>query len=422
MRAKTIVRRTGRCRSRGAGLALAVVLLTAAPAAAAKPGTVSGTVTNLAEEPLAGARVRLLAGDDVAATATSDKRGRFKLSAEAGDYRIVAEKEGYAAFEHALTLEAGDRQRLELSLLDAAAARRNEAVAAFNAGARAYRAGDRDAARESFLAVIAVDPELAAADPELVDAYALLAGLHRDAGAWTEAAQAAETYLAARPGDRQVQLVAYQAYRKLGDEERAATLRTSLAADPELAAKLALQAFNEGALADQAGDATTAVARFREALTLDARLAAAHFGLAALHYRAGRHDEAMTSVEAGLALEPSSAQGRRLAFAVREARGEAEAAAEALGAYAEIDPDGAAALLFERAESDFQNGESVEARKGLTRLLEIRPDHARGHHLMGLALLATDAEAARRYLERFLELAPEDPEAPTVREILASLG
>ena len=405
----------GRAPARTAGVALLLAALVAAgSAAAARSGTVSGAVTDIGGEPLAGVEVSLVSGDGVAASTMTDKRGRFSLSAAEGEYRIVFAKEGYATFEGPLSIEAGGRQRVGVELLDAAAGRRSEAAAAFNDGVAAYEAGDKAAAKERFRAAVA-------ADPTLVRAYRVLADILLEEGAWADAAKAAESYLAVEPGDRQAQLLAYEAYRKLQDGDRLTSMRRELGADPVLAGKLALQAFNEGARADQAGDAETAAARFAEALELDPALAAAHFGLGALHYRGDRHEEAQTAVEAGLALEPASAQGRRLAYAVAAARGDAAAAAAAMRAYTEVDPDGAAALLFERAKGWFDGGDAAAARQGLARLLEIRTDHAGAHHLLGLASLTSDPAAARRHLERFLELAPEDPEAATVREILASL-
>lgn len=398
---------------------LAVVLLavTPRPAAAKKGrGLVSGTVTSKSEGvPLAGVEVTLDDPEGVqAAAATTDKRGRFSLEVPAGEYVIAFAGEGYARFETRLPVAEGQGQVITIELLDAEAGRRSAAAQEFNAGLAALEAGDRAAARERLLAA-------AELDPTLPDPHRVLAGVYLDEGAWADAARSAETFLAARPGDRQAQLAAYEAYRKLDDGAKVVAMRGALGADPELAGKLAVQAFNEGALAEQRGDAETAAARFEEALGLDAGLAAAHFGLATVQHRAGRRDEALATLAGGLALEPDSVQGRRLGFVIHDAGDDRQAAAAALDAYAEVDPDGAAEILFKRAEADFKAGDAEAARRGFERLLEVAPEHAGAHHLLGLAYLTSDAEAARRHLRRFLELAPADPEAEAVREILASL-
>lgn len=398
-------------------VAILVALLAATPGHAARradSGSVSGTVTTIAGEPLAGVEVTLEAKAGDRATVTTDKRGKFSVTVAAGDYLVSLEGVGYARFESPLTIEAGERQRISVQLLDAAAGRRSEAAKSFNSGNAALEAGDRAAAKASFLAAAEIDPTL----PE---PHRALADLYLREGAWAAAARSAETFLAARPDDRRVQLVAYEAYRQVGDQARVIEMRRALGADPQRASKLAVQAFNEGAIAVQQGDAEGAAARFGEALELDAGLAVAHFGLATLNYRAGRHEEALAALGKGLVLEPGSAQGRRLGVVIHEARGDLPAAAEAMDAYAEVDPAGAAEILFARAEVDFRNSEIPAVHAALARVLAVAPDHAGAHHLLGLSYLTSDPAAAKSHLRRFLELAPEDPESAVVEEILASL-
>jgi tetratricopeptide (TPR) repeat protein len=379
-----------------------------------KLGTVRGTVSGPGGVALSGVAVKLVSADDSRAEATTDELGKFSLKVPAGEYVIGMEKEGFAPLEASLAVEAGGRHEVEVELVDAATGRRNEAIQAYNAAGDAFEAGDRAAAKAGFLAA-------AEADPSLPEPHRVLAEIYYGEGAWAEAAAAAERFLAARPGDRQGQLLAYNAYRKLGGRGRIDELRRTLGRDPELAAKLAKHAFNEGAIADQQEDAETAAARFGEALELDAGLTAAHFALATVDYRRERYTEALAGVEKGLALEPASAQGRRLLFLVQYALGDLEAAAEAIEAYAEVDTAGAAELLFKRADLDFRNGERDAARKALLRVIELEPGRARAHYMLGLVFLTTDTALAKKHLLRFVELAPEDAEAEGVEEILAAL-
>jgi tetratricopeptide (TPR) repeat protein len=129
----------------------------------------------------------------------------------------------------------------------------------------------------------------------------------------------------------------------------------------------------------------------------------------------------LAAAEKGLELEPASAQGRRLIFISLDAKGEQAAAAEAMDAYAEVDVEGAVAILYRRGELDYRNGDHEPAKRSLAKLLEHQPEHAHAHRVLGLVYASSDTEQAKRYLGRFLELAPDDPEAPTVREILAAL-
>jgi tetratricopeptide (TPR) repeat protein len=408
-------------RSRGVAAVLAIVLLSlvaAAPGQAARKaahGVVSGTVTSrVTGEPLDSVEITLTAADGTQETASTDRQGKFKLKVPAGDYLMGLARDGYAPFEASLTVAAKSRPVITVELLDASAGRRSAAVEAYNVGGAALRAGDTEAAKASFLAAVE-------ADPTLPEPYLVLAGIYSDEGGWAEAAEAAETFLAARPEDPQAQRAAYEAHRKLGNAERVVELRASLAADPELAPKLAVHAFNEGAVATKEGDPATAQSRFEEALALDSGLAVAHFGLATLEFEAERYAEALAVAESGLALEPGSAPGRRLVFLIQEATGDDEAVAAALAAYAAADAPAVGEIFFKRGEAAFDAGNYPAAIKALTTVVAHQPDHASAHRLLGLSYLSSDTETAKGHLRRFLELAPGDSEAATVEEILASL-
>jgi regulator of sirC expression with transglutaminase-like and TPR domain len=405
-------------RKRSLALAAALLaLLAVAPSQAARKtptGTVKGTVTTRAGgDELSGVEITLTGPGGVQETTTTDRRGRFSIKVPAGDYVIGLAAEGHAPFEAKLAVQPGTTQVVEVELLDEAEGRRGEAAQLYNAGVGALQAGDTAAAKESLLAAVEVDPAL-------LEAHRVLARIYVDERAWAQAAREAETLLAARPEDNQFLRLAYAAYRGL-DDPRVTEVRRALAADPELAKALAVHAFNEGAVAEQNGAADTAESRFREALDLDPELAAAHFALASHEYRADRYDAALTAVGKGLELEPASAQGRRLVFISLDAKGDAEAAERAMDAYAEVDATGAVGILYTRGEQAFLNNENEQAMTAFSRILEYQPDHPHAHRALGLVYASTDAALAREHLGRFLELAPDDPEAPTVREILGAL-
>jgi Tfp pilus assembly protein PilF len=395
-----------------------LVLLAAMPAGAARKsgrGLVTGVVTSQAEgRKLAGVSVTFTATDGTESATVTDKRGRFSIRLASGEYVVALEGEGYARFEAKLPVLAGGEQEISVDLLDAEQGRRSAAAQAYNSGIESFRAGDKAAAKMSLL-------EAVEADPTLPEPHKVLAGIYLEEGAFEEAAAAAVRFLAERPDDRPARITAYEAYRKLGDASRASEMRQQLAGDAELAPKLAVHAFNEGAMAKQEGDAATAAARFAEALALDAGMTEAHFALATVEFEAARFAEALTIAEQGLTLEPTSAQGLRLRFLIHDVEGRQEAAEEAFGAYAEVDPPGAAALMFRRGEAAYRDGDLERARHALAKVVQIVPEHAAGHRVLGLTHLTTDAELARDYLERFLELAPDDSEAATVEEILANL-
>lgn len=373
----------------------------------------SGTVMNQAEETLIGVAVEVsLEAAGISEKATTDKQGEFRIELPAeGEYQLRLSKEGYATFENPIFMALGEQQAVQIKLLDAAAGKRSEAVKAYNAGAEAYRAKDMTTAKEHFLAATAADPSLA--EPFLV-----LADIYMVDNAPAEAAAAAEKFLALKPGDQKGQMLAYEAYLKLGNQAKLDELREVLA-KTDVAPKLAIQIYNEGALADQKGDVDSAIEKFRGALNLDPNMAEAHAGLATVYYRAERLDEALASVEALLAAKPDHANGNRLRFLIQDGRGDRQASDAAMKSYIEIDPKGASGLLFKRADLDFRAGEVETARTAFHKVLELDPENARAYYSLGKIYASTDTSKAREYLQKFIEMAPEDPEVGTAKEMLS---
>ena len=55
-------------------------------------------------------------------------------------------------------------------------------------------------------------------------------------------------------------------------------------------------------------------------------------------------------------------------------------------------------------------------------MLEVNPDHPKAHYYLGLIAVNTgDKEGALKHLGRFVELAPEDPDVATAKDLLAYL-
>ncbi len=372
----------------------------------------AGTVTNQAGDPLAGVEVTIsLETAGFQEQDKTDKQGQFSIDVPMeGDVWMKLVKEGYATLEKEVFLTLGEKYNAEIEMLDAAAGRRNEAVKAYNAGATAYKAEDLAAAKQHFLAATAADPTLA-------EPYLVLADIYMVEDAPAEAAAAAEKFLELSPGDQKGQMLAYEAYQKLGNQAKVDELREILG-KTEVAPKLAIQVYNEGAIADQQGDLDTAIDKFRDALELDPTLKEALAGLATVYYRAARYDEAMVSVKALLAAQPNHAQGHRLHFLIQEGRGDRAASDAAMNAYLAVDPKGASGLLYQRADLDFRAGEVKLAREGLLKVLELDPENARAHFTLGKVYASTDTAKAKQHLQRFIELAPDDPEVATAKEML----
>jgi tetratricopeptide (TPR) repeat protein len=185
---------------------------------------------------------------------------------------------------------------------------------------------------------------------------------------------------------------------------------------------LAIDAFNAGVAAHQAGDRVLARQKFEEAASLNPQLAQAHYAMAAVAMEEGRHADAAAASEKSIELDPTHVRALDLRWRAYTALGDkpkAQAAAEALAA---ADPTEGAVALYNRAVELFNGGDAAGAMALLERIIANLPDHAKAHYMLGLSLVNQGKTAeAKEHLQRFLELAPDDPDAAAAREMLAYL-
>ena len=400
-------------------LLLALAGGTAAEAARKKKGdkddaVFAGVVSNQGGETLEGVRISVTGSGETAfdEEVMTDKDGEFEMvvPTPAGEYRIRLAKSGYAPFQTTFEFFANEQKNITFTLLDEATGRKQAAVDAYNHGADTFNAGDRDAGIASFERAVELDPQLAAAHLALADIYL-------DAEEYERAASHAETYLALQPGEEKAQVIAHEAYRKLGDQAKVEEYRAVLG-ETEVASQLAIQVYNEGAKATQTGDWDRAVEKFNDALALDPDLTDAYAVLAQIHYGRESFDESLAAADKLLELEPENADGLRYRYLVYDARGDA-GTGEALDAWVAVDPERAADVLYQKADLDFRAGNTDAARRALLEVLELQPELARAHYTLGLVYAQSDTAKAREHLQKFIELAPDDPEVATAKEMLA---
>jgi tetratricopeptide (TPR) repeat protein len=370
----------------------------------------NGRVLNQADETLAGVKVTVR-GTDFEEMLTTNDKGAFSLDIvnASGTYVVRLKKGGYAPFDAEIELTINEEMNLDFHLLDAVTGRKQDAIRVYNLGARAFAAGDKAKAKEIFLEAIALDSQLA-------EPYLGLTDIYLSEELYEEAAAAAEKYLTFKPDEEAVRKMAYQAYLKLGDEEKVNEYRARMA-NTDLAPDLAVQVFNEGALASQAGDLALAVKKFRAALELNPEFKEAWAALSTVYYNQEDYSSSLAAAEKVLEVEPTNAQGLRMRYISYDAQNDLQQIPAALNAYAAIDPQGAAQILYQRADFDFRDGLHEPAQKALLKVLELDPDLARAHYTLGLTYASTDPAKAKMHLLKFVEMAPDDPEAPTAKEM-----
>ncbi|MCD4750996.1 MAG: tetratricopeptide repeat protein [Thermoanaerobaculales bacterium] len=409
---------------------LILVLILALPgmASAITKGRLIGKVLDPEGNPISGVTVTATCQEvsNFKKIEITDKKGIFKLKFTHLDvvYDLVFEKAGFHTMnsEQDWSLQGTARDEFTMypgsdSLVEGLppASDSNPAIYAFNTGVEAIDARDFETAQEKF-------KEALAHDPDLHQAWAALSVALLNLGSHQEAAEAAEKAIALGAGGEMVHRSRWEAYRNLGDEAKALEARTEL----EKAAQLtedAKRIYNEGVALTKAGDDEGAFAKFQEATDIDPNLRRALFGIATTGLKIDRAEDAMNAAETILNADPKNEEAIRIRFnAALQLRNE-EKILDALVGLAAVDPDYARESLWRLAIAADDAGDAERAKKAFAKVLEVDPNHPQAHYYLGLIYVNEGAnEEAIRNLERFVELAPDDPDVVTANDLLKFLG
>jgi len=405
---------------------LLVSILTVPGLASARQGRLIGKVVGPEGRPIAGVTVTTTCPEilDLRQVATTDSKGLFTVNFTRINlpYVHTFEKTGYGTLrvEQKWTLEGTERHEFKMAPAPATtagaaagppASTSNQAIAAFNAGVVAFKARDYAAAGARFQEALSFDPGLR-------QAWVVLSQVHLEQKRYREAAEAAEKAVALGATDESVLRTRWEAYRNLGDKAKAAQAQQDLERSGRLTEE-AKRIHNEGVALSKAGDDAGAFAKFQEALAIDPGFRPALLGLATAGLEIDKAAEAAAAAETLLKADPRSEPALRIRYNAALKLGDEAMAADSLVGLAAVDPGMARDSLFKLASVAFDSDNAAKAKDRLGRVLEIDPGHARSHYLLGLILMREGAKPeARSHLERFLALAPSDPDAGTAREAL----
>ncbi len=356
----------------------------------------------------------------------TDKKGVFKVDFDEINvvYHYQFDKVGYQTLKAEQTWKKDGTSRHTFEMQPgestlagtlAVPAQLNPAYEAFQAGAAAFESKDYSTAIARF-------KEAVTHDPGLRQAWGALSVAHLEQGQYEEAAAAAEKAIALGATEQTVLRARWEAYRNLGDEEKTAE---ALAA-AEQAGNMAEEAkriFNEAVGYVKADDHEAAFARFKEASELDPSLEAAVRGVATTGLQTGRYAEAIEAAKVLLANDPRNEQALRVRYNAALELGDEDLIFDALVGVAPFEAELARAGLWNLALAAYDANDAPRAKERFGRVLGIDPGRAECHYFLGLLNVAEAAnEEARRHFERFLEMAPDHPEAATVREVLEHLS
>ncbi len=182
----------------------------------------------------------------------------------------------------------------------------------------------------------------------------------------------------------------------------------------------AVAAYNEGVAKLQAKDNAGAIAKFEEAATLNPKLPDAPAVLAELYLDAKKNTEAIAAAERYLALQPNAPRGLSVEYDAYQALGDQAKADAALEALIKADPGHDTAVrLLNKGVALFNGGKVDQAIPIFERALQVDPTLAKTHYMLGLSYANSgNNEKGREHLTKFLELAPNDENAATAKEML----
>jgi tetratricopeptide (TPR) repeat protein len=290
-----------------------------------------------------------------------------------------------------------------------------EAILAFNSGIAAFKAKDLATAETKF-------NEAVGHDPNLRQAWEALSGVQVELGHNQEAAEAAEKAMALGSMDVAVLEARWQAYRNLKDDAKAAEALKDLdkiGRRGEDAKKF----HNEGVALSKAGDYAGAFAKFQEALVLDPNLQMSLLGLATAGLKIGRNAEAATAAETVLKADPKNEKAIRVWYNACLALGDKTRLMDSLVGLGAVEPVIARDGLLRLAFDAYDLNDMAAAKERFGKALQIDPEYAQAYYYLGVIDVGQGASAeAKSHLERFLQLAPNDPEANSAREMLKYLS
>jgi tetratricopeptide (TPR) repeat protein len=407
-----------------------LVLIVAVPgmASAMRKGRLVGRVVDPAGAPIEGVTVTATSAevDGFNEVRTTDRKGAFIVDFEVIDvtYHYRFEKAGYQSFdaEQHWSLEGTDRRDFvmhpgEAPTVDGLAPTSSSepAILAYNAGVAAFEARDYAAAQAKFEAAVQHDPELR-------PAWTGLSVVHLGQGHYQEAIEAAEKAMALGATDEATLRCRWEAYRQLGDEAKTAAALADLERYGRLTEE-AKKVYNEGVALVKAGDHDGAFAKFQEAIGIDPSLKEALLGVATEGLKIKRYQEALAAAKAILRDDPGNEQALRARYNASLGLGDQAELVPALMGLATIEPVVARDSLLHLAYDAYDANDMVRAKELFGKVLEVDPNQPQSHYVLALIAVNDGAtEEAKAHLERYLELAPNDPEAATARDLLNYLS
>ncbi len=145
--------------------------------------------------------------------------------------------------------------------------------------------------------------------------------------------------------------------------------------------------------------------------------------VAATGFKIGRNAESAAAAEAILANDPQNEAAIRARYNASLALGDENMIVDALVDLAAVEPETSRQGLWVLALRAYDAEDLAQAKDLFEKVLDVDPNDARGHYFLSLVCVSEGINSeAIVHLKRFLELAPDDPDAATATELLSFLS
>jgi len=406
-------------------ICLMVLALVAGSSEAARKGRLIGKVVDSDGNPIEGVTIKATS-EDVSGyleIEVTDRKGVFKLDFEVIDvvYKYEMSKAGWVTLvaEQTWRKDGTDRHQWVLSPGESASLDAGAAVVTNSAAADAYAAAVTAFNSKDLPTAEAKLEEALEHDPELRLAWESLSVIELEQGDYQEAVDAADAAIAHGSTDMTIFRARWEAYRLMGNEEMTA----QAAADLEKFGALAEEAkriYNEGIKELKAGNKEFAFVKFEQALDADPNLEPALFAVATTGFEIGKYAESAAASQTILEADPGNADALRLRYNTALQLDDEDMLMEALLGIYPVEPETAKKGLWLLAMAAYNANDNERSKERFERVLAVDPNNAQAHYLLGLVYLGEDDKGkTQEHLERFIELAPDDPDAAAAKDILA---
>ncbi len=288
-------------------LALLAIMAVASNAFAGAEARITGKVLDGAtKQPIKGAVVNVVAlsGRTFKQDFKAKDDGTYAIFLLDGTikYKFTYSAPGYQPYIEDMKLKIGGEKNEKDVFLNtgsaaasqgaqAAVAKVDTSVAAFNEGAALANAGDNDGAIKKFTQAVTEKPELVAG-------WEALAKIYLRTKNYKSAVESANKALALADDEMEMYQVLFEAYTATGDKEKAAAAKAKLPAN-------ATSLFNDAAKLINAGKDGEAEKVLKQAIAADPAFPQSYYELGMIYVRSGKSADAKANLNKYLELDPN---------------------------------------------------------------------------------------------------------------------